>query len=93
MGWVVKIEVYVFKMVSVETGLQVDGTTSQEGKADDAGLRGKTTDVMPSVSEREWYWGATGGSFLGSTHSRVTERRQRVWSRVWIARESVEILF
>lgn len=93
MGWGVKIEVYVFKMISVAAGLQVDGTTSREGKADDAGLRGKMTDVMPSVSEKEWYWGATGGSFLGSRHSRVTERRQRVWSWVWIVRASVEILF
>lgn len=49
--------------------------------------------MMPSVSEREWDWGAAGGRFLRSTHSRVTERRQRVWSWVWIARERVEILF
>ena len=28
----VKIEVYVFKMVSVAAGLHVDGTSSREGK-------------------------------------------------------------
>ena len=70
-----------------------DGTGNRREKADDAGLRGRTTDVMPSVSEREWDWGTAGGRFLRSTPSRVTERRQRVWSWVWIARERVEILF
>ena len=31
-GLGVKIEVYVFKMVSVAAGLHVDGTSSREGK-------------------------------------------------------------